>query len=168
MKAAAAAASAATAAPPRSAAQPGPQQPRFSLADCTADLLALVVGCLGPRDRAAFASACSFHLLVLRMAEERPQLRQQQPGDYRAAVDAAVTAAAARAAAGLTRQPPCKPPPFGLGYVDRPRFLQPGERPETVVRKYTHSTKSPPSTSLQLPSHQPPLFHPQQPTNRLW
>ncbi len=121
------------------------------------DLLALVVGCMGPRDRAAFASASSFHLLVLRMVGERPQLQQQQPGDRRAFVDAAVTAARATP---LSHWRLDKAPPFGLGCVDRPRFLQPGERPDTVVRASRLTSRipfSPHQESDQSPSSFPSL-----------
>lgn len=82
----------------------------FSLADCTIDLLFVIVGYLDDKDLAAFASASSFHLLAQHTLRQRG-LRQ----DARSEAAAATTA------------------PFGLGIVDRPRFLSPGERPETVV-----------------------------------
>lgn len=100
------------------AQQPSPPSPRFSIADCTADLLSLVVSYLGPHDRPAFAAACSFHLIVLRMVTERGATR----GTVRQVNEG-----------GAVSRPRQSPPPFGLGYVDRPRFLQPGERRETVV-----------------------------------
>lgn len=127
--AAAAATTSASASPTSSSSGiPPHHQPHFSLADCTADLLSIVVSYLGPRDRAAFSGACSFHLIVGRMVAERGATwgTVQQVNDP----TAAATAAPGAAGGGGTS----KPPPFGLGYVDRPRFLQPGERGETVVR----------------------------------
>lgn len=109
-----------------STAAPSPPLPpprlRFSMADCTVDLLSVVTSYLGLDDRAAFAAVCSFHLLVVRMVAERGATR----GTVRQVNDP--TAAAVKSTM------PHQPPPFGLGFVDRPRFFQPGERRETVVR----------------------------------
>lgn len=137
-----------------------PASPRFSLADCTADLLSIIVSYLGPRERAAFGGACSFHLTVLRMVAERGTTwgTVQQVNDPAAAAPPPPVIA-------VTEAEPRKPPPFGLGYVDRPRFLMPGELAETVVRSSLIPSTKPTYNSLSnqssriIPRPPPPPSH---------
>jgi len=103
--------------------------PLFQLHDCTLDLLAVVVGFLDARDRSSFALAHSYHLLVLHTVQH-----------------CGVASTTITMTTPTVSKPPSSssngggsvgskgPSSFGLGGLDRPRFLYPGERGgETVA-----------------------------------
>jgi len=103
--------------------------PLFQLHDCTLDLLAVVVDFLDARDRSRFALAHSYHLLVLHTVQHcgvaSTSITMTTP---------TVSKQPSSSSSGGGGSAGKGPSSFGLGGLDRPRFLYPGERGgETVA-----------------------------------
>lgn len=99
--------------------------PLFQLHDCTLDLLAVVVGFLDARDRSCFALAHSYHLLILHTV--------QHCGIASTSITM-TTPTVSKPPSSSSSSSSSGPSSFGLGGLDRPRFLYPGERGgETVA-----------------------------------
>ncbi len=109
------------------------EPPIFQLHDCTLDLLALVVDFLDARDQSSFALAHSYHLLVLHTVQHcgvaSTTITMTTPTVSRP-LSSTTTGSASSGSSAAGKGPFS----FGLGGLDRPRFLYPGERGgETVA-----------------------------------
>jgi len=107
--------------------------PIFQLHDCRLDLLALVVDFLDVRDQRSFALAHSYHLLVLHTVQHcgvaSTTITMTTP-----TVSPPLSSTSTSSASSGNKAAGKGPFSFGLGELDRPRFLYPEERGgETVA-----------------------------------